>query len=256
MSTALDSHPAQKIVIRPMNGIEDFQKAEQVQRAAWRYDDIDVTPAAIFSVARNFGGQALGAFDEDRMVGFALSLGAVDGGHAHFHSHMVAVVPAYQNQGLGRLIKVAQREDALSRGIDQIVWTFDPLQFRNAYFNFVRLGGVGVRYIPNLYGMTSSPLHGGMPTDRLVIEWNLNSPQVERALSDAPCQRPADAVAVEIPSTASDVAIELRLAGQTRLRSQLMRLMDDGYVITGFEGNEEAASYILEKLKSGISEKL
>jgi predicted GNAT superfamily acetyltransferase len=256
MSPAFDSYPQQKIVIRPMKGVDDFQKAEQAQREAWGYNDIDVAPSSVFSVARNFGGQALGAFDGERMVGFALSFGAVDGGHAHFHSHMVGVVPEYQNRGLGRLIKMAQREDALSRDIDQIVWTFDPLQLRNAHFNFVRLGGVGVRYLPNLYGMTSSPLHGGMPTDRLVIEWNLNSPQVERALSDAPYKRLADAVAVEIPPMANDVAIELRLAGQTRLRNELMQLLLDGYVITGFERDEKTASYILEKRKSGIAEKL
>jgi predicted GNAT superfamily acetyltransferase len=256
MPPPLDSRPAQEILIRPMDGLDDFQRAEQVQREAWGYNDIDVAPASIFSVARNFGGQALGAFDGERMVGFALSFGAVDGGHAHFHSHMVGVAPEYQNRGLGRLIKFAQREDALSRGIDQIVWTFDPLQVRNAYFNFVRLGGVGVQYIPNLYGMTSSPLHGGMPTDRLVIEWNLNSPQVELALNGKQRERSADAVAIEIPPASSDVPRGARLAGQARLRSELIRLLRDGYVITGFEGHEKAASYILERLKSGISEKL
>jgi predicted GNAT superfamily acetyltransferase len=256
MSPALASRPAQEIAIRSMSGLEDFQKAEQVQREAWGYNDIDVVPSSIFSVALNFGGQALGAFDGERMVGFALSFGAVDGGHAHFHSHMVGVVPEYQNRGMGRLIKVAQRDDALSRGIDQIVWTFDPLQIRNAYFNFVRLGGVSVRYVPNLYGTTSSPLHGGIPTDRLVVVWNLNSPQAERALSGAACTRPADSVAVEIPRASSDVPIELRLAGQTRLRNELMQLLHDGYAITGFEGNEKAASYILEKYKSETSEKL
>jgi predicted GNAT superfamily acetyltransferase len=256
MSSALASRPAQQISIRTLDGPEDFQKAEQVQREAWGYQDIDVTPSAIFSVARNFGGQALGAFDGERMVGFALSFGAIEGGHAHFHSHMVAVAPTHQNRGVGRLIKLAQREDALRRGIDQIVWTFDPLQIRNAYFNFVRLGGVGVRYIPNLYGTTSSPLHGGIPTDRLVIEWNLNSPQVERALNDATRQRSLDAVSVEIPPVTSDVPIEARLDGQTRLRHELMQLINEGYAITGFEGNERAAIYILEKYTSGISEKL
>jgi len=80
MPPPLDSRPAQEILIRPMDGLDDFQRAEQVQREAWGYNDIDVAPASIFSVARNFGGQALGAFDGERMVGFALSFGAVDGG--------------------------------------------------------------------------------------------------------------------------------------------------------------------------------
>jgi len=96
------------------------------------------------------------------------------------------------------------------------------------------------------------PLHGGMPTDRLVIQWNLNSPQVELALNGKQRERSADAVAIEIPPASSDVPIGARLAGQARLRSELIRLLRDGYVITGFEGHEKAASYILEKLKVGF----
>jgi len=141
--------PAQEILIRPMDGLDDFQRAEQVQREAWGYNDIDVAPASIFSVARNFVCQALGAFDGERMVGFALSFGAVDGGHAHFHSHMVAW--RYQiAAGTADQICAAGRRIAEPRASIRLVWTFVRLQVRNAYFNFVRLGGVGVQYIPNL----------------------------------------------------------------------------------------------------------
>jgi len=251
MSLTQDSRRDQEFRIRSLDSLQDFQDTERVQREAWGYDDIDIVPAAIFSVARKFGGQAIGAVHESRegsrLVGFGLSFGAVDEGRAHFHSHMVAVVPEFQNSGLGRQIKLAQREDALRRGIDQIVWTFDPLQLRNAYFNVMRLGGVGVRYIPNLYGMTSSPLHGGIPTDRLVIEWNLNSAHVERALQGARSEWGAGAIRVEIPSASIDVPREVRLAGQARLRGQLMELMSDGYAITGFEKKDTMAQYFLEK---------
>jgi predicted GNAT superfamily acetyltransferase len=252
MSPAIVTRGVQDLSIRKLDGPEDFQRAEQVQREAWGYNDIDVVPAAIFSVARNFGGQALGALDGERMVGFALSFGVVDGGHPHLHSHMVGVVPDYQNRGLGRLIKLAQREDALSRGIDQIAWTFDPLQVRNAYFNIARLGGVGVRFLPNLYGMTSSPLHGGMPTDRLLIEWNLTNPNVDLALDGTPRKPSADAVEVAIPAASSDVPIGVRLAGQTRLREELISLFDKGYVITGFERKGDAAVYVMEPDRSGM----
>jgi predicted GNAT superfamily acetyltransferase len=247
MSLATAVRPVEELSIRKLDGPEDFQRAEQVQREAWGYDDIDVVPAAIFSVARNFGGQALGALDGERMVGFALSFGVVDGGHPHLHSHMVGVVPEYQNRGLGRSIKLAQREDALSRGIDQIAWTFDPLQVRNAYFNLARLGGVGVRFLPNLYGMTSSPLHGGMPTDRLLIEWNLKNPNVELALRGTPRKPTEDAVEVTIPDASGEVPAGTRLAGQTRLREELMGWFSKGYVVTGFERNGNAAKYIMER---------
>jgi len=246
MSSTLAFRPVQELQIRALEDPEDFQKAEQVQLEAWGYSERDVVPSAIFSVARNFGGQALGALDGERMVAFALSFGALEHGHAHLHSHMVGVVPEYQNRGLGRLIKLAQREDALGRGIDQIQWTFDPLQTRNAYFNIARLGGLGVRYLPNLYGMTSSPLHGGIPTDRLVIEWNLESPRVQSILSGDQHKPNPDAVAVDIPSISDDISLAERLAGQTRLRERLMGLLSDGYAITGFTRTGDRAAYILE----------
>jgi predicted GNAT superfamily acetyltransferase len=259
MSSALDSGRDREFRVRSLESLQDFQDAERLQREAWGYDDIDIVPAAIFSVARNFGGQAIGAVHEsrdgNRLVGFGLSFGAIDEGYAHFHSHMVAVVPEFQNCGLGRLIKLAQREDALRRGIDQIVWTFDPLQLRNAYFNISRLGGVGVRYIPNLYGMTSSPLHGGIPTDRLVIEWNLTSAHVERALTGMQRERSTAAVSIEIPSASKDVPREIRLDGQMRLREQLMALFDAGFAITGFGAADNTAHYFLEKHDKETGEK-
>jgi len=240
-----------EVQIRALEGPDDFQKAEQVQLETWGYSERDVVPSAIFAVARNFGGQALGAFYKSRMVGFALSVGAVGTGHLHFHSHMVAVVPEYQGQGLGLRIKLSQREDALHRAIDQIVWTFDPLQVRNAYFNIAKLGGVGVQYVPNLYGKTSSPLHGGMPTDRLIIEWNLQSSRVLQALNSKRDEPDPNAVRVAIPLIPDDLPIAERVARQAGLRERLMPLMSEGYVITGLERGGETASYLLE-IKSDV----
>ena len=254
MAPAVPLSSEQHISIRPMDGMEEFLQAEQVQREAWGYREIDIAPSSIFSVARNFGGQAIGAFDGKRMVGYALSFGSLEEGHAHFHSHMVAVIPEYQNRGLGKRIKLAQRDDALSRGVDQIVWTFDPLQIRNAHFNFSRLGGVGVRYLPNLYGKTSSPLHGGLPTDRLLVEWNLNSQHVLDVLSGVCPAFSTDSVSIQIPRASSDVPFEMRLDGQSRLRNELMRLLEDGYLVTGFEAVGDKSSYILERTKTGLTE--
>ncbi len=241
-----------EIQIRPLESQHDFQQAAKVQQETWHYSDHDIVPASIFSVAHNFGGQALGAFDGKRMVGFALSFGSVGQGHAHFHSHMVALVPEYQNRGLGKSIKLAQREDALSHGIDQIIWTFDPLQIRNAHFNISVLGGVGKAYLPNLYGHTSSPLHGGIPTDRLVVEWNLASPRVLAALQGKPLTSTSDAIHVGIPVSAEDpnTAIEERLASQTRLRNDLLSLFQDGFEITGFIRQANNATYTLQKIRA------
>ena len=91
---------------------------------------------------------------------------------------MAAVLPEFRDLGIGRRLKLAQREDALARGISLIEWTFDPLQTKNAYFNICRLGAIARRYLTDVYGSTSSPLHAGLPTDRLVAEWHLESERV------------------------------------------------------------------------------
>jgi len=238
--------PVGQLAIRTLEDSADFRQAEHVQRKVWGFSDLDIVPAAAFSVARFFGGQTLGAFDGEHMVAFSLAFGAVEHGHAHLHSHMVGVLPAYQNRGIGARLKFAQREDALRRGIEKIVWTFDPLQGRNAHFNLARLGGVGVHYLPNLYGETSSPLHGGMPTDRVVIEWKLNSPRVLAALNGEPSNSAPDAILVELPAVSGDLRSKAKLAAQTELRERLTGLLSAGYLITGFESNAQTASYVLE----------
>src|SRR5580658_7152151 len=120
----------------------------------------------MFVVANEIGGQILGAFDSCRLVGFTMALVGWHGSAQPFlHSHMTAVLGEYRNRGVGRQLKLFQREDALSRSIHLIEWTFDPLDLRNAHFNLVRLGAIVRRLIPNLYGITDSPLHHQMPTD-------------------------------------------------------------------------------------------
>jgi len=176
------SASSQAITIRAAKGFEELEACVQLQVATWGYDAADIVPRRMFSLAARIGGQVLGAFDEDRLVGFLLALPGVRNGHAYLHSHMLAVVPELRNAGIGRSLKLAQREDALARGIDLIEWTFDPLVVKNAYLNLNRLGAIARRYAHDFYGPTSSPLGGGLPTDRLYAEWWIRSERVERAL--------------------------------------------------------------------------
>ena len=129
-------------------------------------------------LAPRIGGQALGAFDGDTIIGFAMALPGFRDGLPYLHSHMLAVLPEYRNAGLGRRLKLAQRDDALARGFSLMEWTFDPLEIKNAYLNLHRLGAIARRYHPDFYGPSSSPLQGGLPTDRLYAEWWMNSPHV------------------------------------------------------------------------------
>jgi predicted GNAT superfamily acetyltransferase len=129
-------------------------------------------------VAQRIGGQVIGAFEDDTLVGFAMSLPGYRDGKPYLHSHMLAVLPQYRNLGVGRSLKLAQRDDGIARGFDLMEWTFDPLEIRNAHLNIARLGAIVRRYQPDFYGPSSSPLQGGLPTDRLYAEWWLRSDRV------------------------------------------------------------------------------
>ena len=146
-----------------------------LQKKIWGEADIEIEPATLFVVAEETGGQVLGAFDGERLVGYTLALVGVRDGTVFLHSHMTGVLAGYRDRGVGRALKLFQREEALGRGIRLIVWTFDPLENRNAHFNLNRLGAIARKYLPNLYGTTTSPLHLGLPTDRLLAEWPLDS---------------------------------------------------------------------------------
>src|SRR3984893_17600258 len=137
----------------------------------------------MFVVAEKVGGQVMGAFAGNEMVGFALSLPGTRSGRIYLHSHMLAVRKEHRNAGLGRRLKLMQREDALSRGIELIEWTFDPLEIKNSFLNIEKLGAIARRYNINQYGITSSPLQGGLPSDRLIAEWWLKSRRVETLLT-------------------------------------------------------------------------
>lgn len=237
------------ITIRPLQEVEEMSIGVDMQRRVWGYAEIDTVPDQIFIVARESGGQVLGAFHEDKAIGFALAFAGVHGGRIHLHSHMVAVLPEYQDRGVGRMLKLAQRDDAILRGIDLIEWTFDPLQLKNAYFNLMRLRAIVRRYLPNFYGRTSSPLHGGLPTDRLVAEWWVRSPRVQELFDGNIPKAGPDRVHIRIPATirqitSSNPAEAERI--QREVRSQFERYIAEGRAAVGFELDAEQGSYVLE----------
>ncbi len=170
------------IVIRKCYTLDEISACVALQKEVWNFADAELMPLRMFVVAEKIGGQVIGAFDNGKLVGFALSVPGARGGHSYLHSQMLAVRSQYRNAGLGRQIKLFQREDALARGFELIEWTFDPLEIKNAYLNIERLGAIARRYNVNQYGVTSSPLQGGLPSDRLVAEWWLKSKRVESIL--------------------------------------------------------------------------
>lgn len=229
----------------------EFSDAVRLQQEIWGFQDIELLPLRLFVVATKIGGQAFGAFDGKRMVGFCLSIpGLKPGGKSYLHSHMLGVLPGYRDSGVGRRLKLAQRDDALSRGIDLIEWTFDPLEIKNAFFNIERLGAVVRRYVLNQYGTTTSHLHGGLPTDRCVAEWWIGSPRARAIIAgDAFLRNPVEA-RITIPA---EIA-ELRVKNGARARVIQQQASDEftnafhsGLAVIGFEKSAQAGTYLLGK---------
>lgn len=178
----------QPVRIQSFTSLEQFDQCVSLEEAVWGYDPADMIPRRMFLLASRIGGQVMGAFVGDRpdAVGFAMALPAVRDGHPYLHSHMVGVLSEYRNLGIAKALKLAQREDALARGFELMEWTFDPTEIKNAYINVAKLGAIVRRYQHNFYGPSSSPLQGGLPTDRVYAEWWLRSKRVERALKAEP----------------------------------------------------------------------
>src|SRR5205814_4975371 len=195
---------ADSLVIRKCYELDEIRACVALQKEVWNFTDLELVPLRMFVVAEKVGGQVIGAFDGKEIVGFALSIPGARGGHSYLHSHMLAVRKRYRNAGLGRRIKLLQREDAIARGFELIEWTFDPLEIKNAYLNIEKLGAITRRYSVNQYGITSSPLQGGLPSDRLVAEWWLQSERVAAVLRDG--RRPAFSVkeSVAVPAQIYD----------------------------------------------------
>ena len=227
-----------------------FAEAVELQKTVWGFSDIELLPVRLFVVATKVGGQAFGAFDGGHMVGFLLAIpGLKPGGGSYLHSHMLGVLPAYRNQGLGRMLKLRQREDALARGIELVEWTFDPLELKNAFFNMERLGAIVRRYVENQYGTTTSPLHGGLPTDRCVAEWWISSAHAEAVIAGCPPARPVEQ-RIEVPAEIDTIRrAEPRRAReiQKSLGARLMRGFDHGLAVVGFERSASAGVYLLGK---------
>lgn len=182
MSTARAS-AVDRWTIRPVQTIDEYHECERIQRGAWNFDtDLDVIPLTQLVAAQKAGGLVLGAFDEDGgLRGFCYGfLGRDASGRLLHYSHMTAVEPELRSAGLGGRLKWAQRQAVLDQGVELMMWTFDPLESLNAYFNFSKLGVIADTYWKNLYGATGSELHRGTPTDRFCARWLLDSPRVRR----------------------------------------------------------------------------
>jgi predicted GNAT superfamily acetyltransferase len=273
--------------IRALTTLDDCRKVTELEKVVWGYTDAeDVVPPPVLIVSIKRGGILLGSFDDSgEMTGFVYSIPAIKNGRPSQWSHMLGVIAAARSSGLGTLLKLAQRQATLDMGLDLVEWTYDPLQAMNAHLNFTKLGVVVEEYEENIYGVSSSPLHRGTPTDRFVAAWHIREPHVERRIagrslfvrdagvSTAPVVNPsrdgnrwlepaegdlgltARRVLVEIPTGISDIqtaAPELALEWRMTTRRIFQEYLGRGYrVVDFFLAREARRGQYLLALKPG-----
>lgn len=236
------------IQVRKCEELEEFQCCVELQKRIWGEADLEVEPVTTFVVAAHTGGQVLGAFDGGSMIGYTLAMVGLRDGVAYLHSHMTGVLSSYRDRGVGRMLKLFQRDEALGRGIRLVQWTFDPLELRNAHFNLNRLGAICREYLPDLYGVTTSPLHRGLATDRLLVEWRLDSARTVAAIKNLvndPVEAPAT---VELPAELErwqqENAPEIQKL-QMRLREEFTKWFAKGYAAVGLRSGKGNPAYCL-----------
>lgn len=246
-------------LIRECTDIDEFDNCIRLQREVFALPDLEISPRRHLIVSRQAGGWTLGAFVGDRLVGFVHHLAAVCGAEVFGYSHMMAVDPAFQNQGVGARLKWSQRERAIQEGRSFIKWTWDPLQARNAHFNLNRLGVTVSKYAENFYGTdyATSPsvakvAPAGIDSDRLFAEWQLQSPRVIRLAKGS--ITPGDTLPVkpeatiEIPTDWPKLCRENPVQArqeQLRVRARFQQAFAAGLVAAGFDRSADAPRYLL-----------
>lgn len=243
-----------EINLRECTTVEELGNCVQLQRDVFALPEIEISPVRHFIVTKNAGGFTLGAFVDEELIGFVLSVPAFLRGEKAFYSHMTAVKKEFQSYGIGAKLKWAQRERALEKGVKYIKWTFLPVQARNAFFNLEKLGAIVRHYEPNFYGTDYSTAHEqdgnyGLDSDRLFAEWHLESDKV-KALAKAEKFVETDEIVqkIEIPNNWDELIksdLQKGIDEQNRIKSEFQNAFAKGLIAKGFERSETAPKYLL-----------
>lgn len=261
--------------IRELTKLEEFSRCVELQKIIWGFDDpYDLVPVPLLLVSQRNDGIVLGAFHDDVMIGFVYSLPGTHKGVRLQWSHMLGLLEEHRNSDIGYRLKIAQYEMAQRLGYELIEWTYDPLESRNAHFNLKKLGCLAFEYEVNIYGETSSPLHKGMPTDRLIAHWAIPPFKKElpewNTLPEPPAlvtqtHRQEQAllidgvdltsketfVFIEIPENIQAVkalSAEAALRWRLKTRDAFLHYLKNGYVVYSFARFDSRSFYVLRAL--------
>lgn len=237
-----------EIVIRECTSIADFQQCIALERTVWNDADIGIMPIRLYMISKACNAPTFGAFQSGKLIGFVHTMIALMDKRVVYHSHLAAVLEGWRHQDIGYKMKLAQRDHALKTGVPLIIWTFDPLQSRNAHFNLNKLGAIIRRYAVNYYGEgLSTVFDSNVPSDRVFAEWWVSSQYVESALSGNH-QAPEDkSQSVSIPHTIESVraqSLEEHQRWRIRVREEFQQRLARGLIARGFERENVTGRYL------------
>ncbi|CAN5229041.1 hypothetical protein BH10ACI1_BH10ACI1_13770 [soil metagenome] len=246
-----------EIEIRECETVNELGECVQLQRDVFALPEIEISPVRHFIVTKNAGGFTLGAFVENKLVGFVLSVPAILREEQAFYSHMAAVKKEFQSFGIGATLKWAQRKRSLEKGVKYIKWTFQPVQARNAFFNLEKLGAIVREYMPNFYGTDYSTSHEqngnfGLDSDRLFAEWHLESEKVKvLALGKKFTEKREVVRKIAIPNNWDMMVknnIQSAIAEQNRIKAEFQNAFANGLYCRSFERSETNPKYLLYEI--------
>jgi predicted GNAT superfamily acetyltransferase len=245
--------------VRKCRNRDELEACVRLQQEIWGYPESEVYPLRLFVNLAHIGGHVIGAFGHrqrgaEQLVGFVAGMPAWRDGERYLHSLSLGVARGHENLGLGRRLKLKQRELALAVGVRRIEWTFDPLRAKNAFFNIVRLGAIARRFLPDYYGDVRSRLQQGLPSDRLVCEWWLRSLRVRAALAGRPLRPTVKSAAAEVVIPVDFRALAEKNPARARrlqrsVRRQFQRHFRASLAVTGFLPERDAGRYFLDRFE-------
>ncbi len=241
---------AADVTVRECSSIQDFQQCIELERAVWKDEDIGIMPIRLYLISKSCNAPTFGAFESSgRLVGFVHTMIALMDGHVLYHSHLAAVLEEWRHKDVGFRMKLAQRQHAIEAGVPLIIWTFDPLQSRNAHLNINKLGAIIRRYEVNYYGRGfSNVFDPQVPSDRIIAEWWVSSPHVESVLAGNRPNLEANAEAVVIPEDVSKIrerSSEEYLKWRLGVREDFQSKLNCGLIARGFQRESGASRYLL-----------
>lgn len=238
------------IAIRECSSIEDFQQCIELERAVWKDADIGIMPIRLYMISKACSAPTIGAFEPSgRLVGFVHTMIALINRHVVYHSHLAAVVEDLRHQDIGFRMKLAQRQHAIDAGVPLIIWTFDPLQSRNAHLNINKLGAIIRRYEVNYYSEgLSTVFDSAVPSDRVFAEWWVSSGHVDSALGGNRPSVGGKPKTVLIPEDINKVrsrSVDEHLKWRIRVREDFKKVLGQGLIVRGFERTDGTSRYLL-----------